>query len=63
MEIQKLSKQQYKFVCELLWGGVPVERIWAEETPIFKANAPRILEEYPMLDKSFFDKHKASKEG
>ena len=49
----KISNQQYRFVCEMLWGGVPVEREWAEETAIFKANATRILKEYPLLDKSF----------
>jgi hypothetical protein len=51
----KLTNQQYKFVCELLWGGVPVDRIWAEETRLFKQEAPIILEKYPMLDKSFFE--------
>ena len=56
--MEKLTNQQYRFVCELLWGGVPVERSWAEETPIFKANATRMLKEYPMLDKSFFDKNR-----
>lgn len=53
--MDKLSNQQYRFVCELLWGGVPVDRAWAEETPIFKKNAPDILKKYPMLDKSFFN--------
>ena len=54
---EKLSNQQYKFVCELLWGGVPVDRVWAEESKLFQTNAPLILKEYPMLDKSFFEKH------
>ena len=48
----KLSNQQYRFVCEMLWGGVPVDKTWAEETAIFKANAARIIQEYPLLDKS-----------
>ena len=58
MEEKKLTNQQYRFVCELLWGGVPVDRSWAEGTSLLKQNASKILEEYPMLDKSFFEKHK-----
>lgn len=54
METKKLTTQQYRFICELLWGGVPVDRIWAEETKMFQTQAPLILAEYPMLDKSFF---------
>lgn len=50
------NKQQYKFICELIWGGVPVDTDWAEESSIFKQEAPKILEKYPMLDKSFFEK-------
>lgn len=57
----KLTTQQYKFVCELLWGGVPVDRVWAEGTNLFKQNASKILEEYPMLDKSFFAKYNGNK--
>lgn len=52
------TSQQYKFVCELLWGGVPTDRVQAEESSFFKSEAPKILAEYPMLDKSFFEKHK-----
>lgn len=57
METNKLkfTNQQYKFVCELIWGGVPIDRVWAEETSLFKDKAPQILEKYPMLDKSFFN--------
>ena len=54
----KLSTQQFKFICELLWGGVPVDRNLAEESALFKTEAPKILEKYPMLDKSFFEIHK-----
>ncbi len=36
----------YRFVSELLWGCVPVDREWAESTPIFKDNYERILIEY-----------------
>ena len=52
-----LSKQQFKFVCEMIWGGVPEDRSWAEDSKLFQTNAPLILKEYPMLDKSFFEKH------
>lgn len=48
----KLTAQQYRFVSEMIWGGVPVERDWAEDTAIFKNSVDRILKEYPMLDKS-----------
>ena len=48
--------QQYKFICELIWGGVPVDRDWAYESTLFKQEAPKILEKYPMLNKSFFEK-------
>lgn len=49
----KYSKQQYEFVCSLIWGTVPVDRSWAEESSMFKSNAPVLLAKYPMLDKSF----------
>lgn len=61
MDKPKLTNQQYKFVCELIWGTVPVDRTWAEGTNLFKEKAPKILEEYPMLDKSFFEKHNADR--
>ncbi len=51
---EKLTNQQYKFICELIWGSVPIDRKWAEETGLFIEKAPQILKEYPMLDKSFF---------
>lgn len=54
-----LNKAQYKFVCELLWGGLPTapkEQIM--ESGYFKTGAPILLEKYPQLDKSFFEIHK-----
>lgn len=54
--MEKITSQQYRFICELIWGGVPIDKIWAMETSLFKNNAARILNEYPMLDKSFFQK-------
>jgi hypothetical protein len=56
MSENKFTNQQYKFVCELLWGGVPIDRLWAEETKLFQQEYPKILNKYPMLDKSFFKK-------
>lgn len=50
-----LNSKQYRFICELIWGGAPVDRSWAEGTKIFQERAPKILEKYPMLDKSFFE--------
>ena len=50
----ELTIQQYKFISELIWGNVPIDRIWAEETTIYKEQAPKLIEQYPMLDKSFF---------
>ena len=56
--MNKLSNQQYRFICELIWGGAPVDRNWAEGTKLFQQECPKLLAEYPMLDKSFFEKHK-----
>lgn len=56
--MEKLSSQQYRFICEILWGGAPIDRVWAEKTKLFEKEAPQILEKYPMLDKSFFEIHK-----
>lgn len=58
-EEKKYSSQQYRFICELLWGGPPIDRVWAEGTRMFKEQAPKILEKYPMLDKSFFEQNKS----
>ena len=54
VEKSKLTKQQYRFASEMLWGCEPMDRVWAEETPIFKSNFNRFLEKYPMMDKSNF---------
>lgn len=51
----KYTKPEYEFVCSLLWGSVPVDRKAAEETPMFKTEAPKLLEKYPKLDKSFHE--------
>ncbi len=57
-----MSNQEYKFVCEILWGGVLIDREWAVETPIFIKESPKILLQYPLLDRSFFMEHEKSKE-
>lgn len=56
IDLNKLSNSQYKFVCELIWGSVPTDKTWALNSNLFKDQAPKILEKYPMLDKSFFTK-------
>ena len=61
-ENKKYSGPQYRFICELLWGGPPIDRAWAEGTRLFKEQAPKILEKYPMLDKSFFEQNQADSE-
>ena len=55
MSDKKLTNQEYKFASEMLWGGVPIDRVWAEGTNLFKSQAHKILEKYPMLDKSDFN--------
>lgn len=52
--MEKLTNQQYKFVCELIWGGVPSDKAWVESTSLFQVESKKILEQYPLLDKSFF---------
>ncbi len=49
------SIKEYKFICELIWGGVSLDRKLAEETALFKEQAPKILKRYPKLDISFFE--------
>lgn len=58
----KYTAQQYKFISELIWGGVPVNRKEAEESAFFKDRADKILEKYPKLDVSFFEEHKSNKD-
>ena len=55
----KYTAQQYKFISELIWGGVPTNRKEAEESSLFKDRADKILEQYPKLDVSFFEQHKS----
>ena len=32
--MEKLNKQE-RFVCEILWGGIPVDTIWVRESKMF----------------------------
>ncbi len=57
-----MNNQEYKFVCEILWGGVPIDKEWAVATPIFIKESSKILLQYPLLDRSFFMEHEKSKE-
>ena len=58
----KYTFAQYKFISELIWGGVPTNRKEAEESSLFKDRADKILEQYPKLDVSFFEQHKNDEE-
>jgi len=60
--LSKYSSQQYKFISELIWGGIPVNRKEAEESSLFKEKADKILEQYPKLDVSFFEQYKNDKD-
>ena len=48
----KLTTKQYNFISQILWGCIPVDRKWAEETNIFKTRYQEILDKYPKLDAS-----------
>ncbi len=49
-----LDKYQYEYCAELIWGGVPVEREWAEETKLFLTMYKGILETYdPIKEKEW----------
>lgn len=50
------TTKEITFICELIWGGVPVDRNWAVDSELFKNKAPEILAKYPMLDKSLLKK-------
>jgi hypothetical protein len=56
-ELLKINDNQYKFISQLLWGGSPVDKDWAMQTKKFEEEAPKILEKYPMLNKSFHGKN------
>ena len=51
-----LSKDQYKFLSEMIWGNVPIERDWAEETNIFKEKSYILIKKYPKFDINVFNK-------
>ena len=55
--MEKLTDKQYRFICQILWGGSPIDKDWAIQTKKFEDEAPKILHDYPMLDKSFFEKN------
>jgi hypothetical protein len=55
--MEKLTDKQYRFICQILWGGAPIDKDWAMQTKKFEDEAPKILHDYPMLDKSFFEKN------
>ena len=53
--MDKITDKQYRFICQILWGGYPVDKDQAIQTKKFEDEAPKILDKYPMLDKSFFE--------
>ncbi len=36
-ETKSLSKEE-KFVCEMIWGGVPVDVVWVRNSKFFQEN-------------------------
>ena len=54
--MEKITSKQYNFICELIWGVVPIDKDWAMNTKKFQEDGIKILEKYPQLDKSFFNK-------
>jgi len=53
IEPRKYLTKEYNFVCELIFGSIPINREYIETSDIFKNNAPKILAKYPKLDVSF----------
>lgn len=56
MDTNKYTLKEYQFICSLIWGGAPVDRMWAEGTKLFQQEAPKILQKYPRLDADFLKK-------
>ena len=54
--MEKITTKQYNFICELLWGGIPTDKDWVMNSKKFQDDGIKILEKYPELDKSFFNK-------
>ena len=54
--MEKITSKQYNFICELLWGVAPIDKDCAMSTKKFQEDGIKILEKYPQLDKSFFNK-------
>lgn len=44
-DIKPFNKDE-KFVCEMLWGGVPVDVGWARETKMFQEGMKKFAEGY-----------------
>jgi hypothetical protein len=41
-----LDKYQFEYCAELIWGGVPVDRDWAEDSKLFLEKYKGLLEKY-----------------
>lgn len=59
----KLDKNLWKFYAELVWGNVPPDREWAEQTGVWKAKLPELMALYPEGEKSWKEKRRNGKEG
>ncbi len=57
----KINKKEYDFICSLIWGGSPVDILWATESKIYTEKSKEILEKYPKLDFDFFEENKKVK--
>lgn len=54
--MEKITTKQYNFICELIWGVIPIDKDWTMNSKKFQEDGIKILEKYPELDKSFFNK-------
>lgn len=41
-----IDKFQYEYCATLIWGVIPIDQDWAQDTSIFKEKAPKLLLEY-----------------
>jgi hypothetical protein len=46
LDPKKLDKYQWEYCAELIWGGVPLDRLWGEESKLFIQKFPALMENY-----------------
>lgn len=49
----KYTSKEHIFICELIWGGIPIDKTWAIGTKLYQEMAPKIMAKYPRLDIDF----------